>query len=61
MIDIEKQKYIGIKQAKATIANLYRKRKLEGAKLTKEDQDNIAKQQAIIARWERTTKKGWKL
>lgn len=60
MIDLHKQKHIGIKQARKTIANIYRKKK-DGGKLTREDQANIAKQEAIIARWERAGKRGWKL
>lgn len=60
MIDLEKQKRIGIRQAKATIANIYRKKK-DGDKLSKDDQQKIATQQAIIARWERAGKRGWKL
>lgn len=55
MINLEKQKRIGIKQAKATINNIYKKRK---GKLTPEDHETIAKQQQVIDRWERTTTRG---
>lgn len=59
MIDIEKQKRIGIKQAKATIANIYKK--ANGRKLTQQEFEAIAKQQAVLNRWERAGKRGWKL
>lgn len=55
MIDLDKQKRIGIKQAKRTIANIYKKKK---GKLNDEDRANIAKQQQVLDRWERTTPRG---
>lgn len=60
MINLEKQKRHGIKQARHTIANILKK-KQDGVKLTKEDHDKIAQQQAIIDRWQRAGKRGWKL
>jgi len=60
MIDIEKQKRKGIKAARKIIADILNKKK-EGAKLTQEDHDTIAKQQAVIDRWQRAGAKGWKL
>lgn len=59
MIDIEKQKRIGIKQAKRTQANIYKKAK--GGKLSDEDRAKIDQQQMIIDRWERTTPRGVRL
>lgn len=62
-MDMERQKRIGIKQAKRTIANIYKKRKAAGQKLNNEDRETIAKQELIISRWQRVTKagKGWHL
>jgi len=59
MIDLEKQKRIGIKQAKKTIANIYKQKR--SGKLTHEQQNEIARQNEIIARWQRTSAKGWKI
>jgi hypothetical protein len=60
VIDIEKQKRHGIRQARKTIANILKKKK-DGVKLTQEDHDKIAAQQTIIDRWQRAGAKGWKL
>lgn len=60
MIDIEKQKKQGIKNARKVIANILKKKK-QGEKLTPDDHDTIAHQEAIINRWQRSTAKGWKL
>jgi hypothetical protein len=59
MIDLAKQKTIGIKQAKRTQANIYKKAK--GRKLTDDERAKLDQQQMIIDRWERTSAKGWKL
>lgn len=61
MINIEKQKQIGIKQARHTIANIYKKAKSENRKLTPTEHEAIAKQQQTIDRWQRASKRGWKL
>lgn len=59
MIDLERQKRIGIRQAKKTIANIYKRRK-NGDK-RKDDQDKIAELNRTIARWQSAGPKGWKL
>lgn len=59
MIDLERQKRIGIRQAKKTIANIYKRRK-NGDKRP-DDQDKIAELNRTIARWQSTSSKGWKL
>ena len=59
MIDLERQKRIGIRQAKKTIANIYKRRK-NGDKRY-DDQDKIAELNRTIARWQSTSSKGWKL
>lgn len=61
MINIEKQKQHGIKQARKIIANIYKKKSEQGGKLTKDQQTEIARQQGVIDRWQRASKKGWKL
>lgn len=64
MINLEKQKRIGIKQAKVTIANIYKQKKPNDKGklvLTSEQQAEIARQQAIIDRWQRANGKSWKL
>ena len=61
MINIEKQKQHGIKQARKTIANIYKKKEAQGGKLTKDQQEEIARQNGIIDRWQRASKRGWKL
>lgn len=61
MIDLEKQKRIGIKQAKKTIANIYKKAKAENRKPTAIERDAIQHQQTIVDRWQRTSKRGWKI
>lgn len=62
-MDIERQRRIGIKQAKRTIAKLIKKRKDAGVKLSAEDHEKIQHQQNIIARWQRAKKdgRGWHL
>lgn len=59
MIDLERQKRIGIRQAKKTLANIYKRRK-SGDK-RKDDQDKIAELNRTIARWQSASTKGWKL
>lgn len=59
MINIEHQRRLGIKQAKKSIANIYKKRK--GSKLTDGDRAEIARQQVVLDRWERTSSNGVKL
>lgn len=59
MIDLAKQKTIGIKQAKRTQANIYKKAK--GRKLTDDERAKVDQQQMIIDRWERTTPRGVRL
>lgn len=56
MIDIEKRRRIGIKQAKRTIANIYKKNK--GKKMSDQDREQIAKQEILIDRWKRINKRG---
>lgn len=58
MIDIKQQKTAGIEQAKRKIADIYKKSKREGVKLTKLDRAEIAKQQLVINRWQNATRKG---
>lgn len=59
MVDIERQKRIGIKQSKRTIRNI-NKRRVKG-KLTPEDRELLELAQATLDRWERLTPKGMKL
>lgn len=59
MINVERQKAIGIRQAKKTIANIYKRRK-NGDKRP-DDQEKIAQLERTIARWNSATPRGWKL
>jgi hypothetical protein len=59
MIDLERQKAIGIRQAKKTLANIYKRRKA-GEKYPT-DQDKITELNRTIARWQSAGPKGWKL
>ena len=61
MIDLEKQKHIGIKQAKKSIANIYKKAKSENRKLTPAEHEQITRHQNTLDRWQRASKRGWKL
>jgi hypothetical protein len=59
MINLERQKAIGLRQAKKTLANIYKRRKAGDKQ--KDDQDKIAELNRTIARWEAVTPRGWKL
>lgn len=59
MINIEKQKKHGIRQAKKTIANIYKRRKAGDKR--PDDMDKIAELNRTIARWEAAGPRGWKL
>ena len=61
MINLEKQKHIGIKQAKQSIANIYKKAKSENRKLTQAEHEQITRHQNALDRWQRASKRGWKL
>lgn len=59
MINLERQKAIGIRQAKKTLANIYKRRKAGDKR--PDDQEKIAQLERTIARWQSVTTKGWKL
>lgn len=59
MIDLERQKRIGLKQAKKTLANIYKRRKAGDKR--PDDQDKIADLNRTIARWNAAGPRGWKL
>lgn len=59
MIDLDRQKRIGIKQAKKTLANIYNRRKAGDKR--PDDQDKITDLNRTIARWNAAGPRGWKL
>lgn len=59
MVNLERQKAIGLRQSKKTLANIYKRRK-SGDKRP-DDQDKISQLERTIARWNSVTTKGWKL
>lgn len=59
MINLERQKAIGIRQAKKTLANIYKRRKAGDKR--PDDQEKIAQLERTIARWQSVSSKGWKL
>ncbi len=62
MIDLEQQKTAGIRSAKKVIADIYKKKKSDPTyKLTQDDRQAVAQAQQAIDRWQRVTKRGWKL
>ena len=50
MINLERQKAIGIRQAKKTLANIYKRRKAGDKR--PDDQDKITALNRTIARWQ---------
>ena len=62
MMDLDTQKKVGIRNAKKVIADIYKKKKSDPTyKLTQTDRDTVAKAQQALDRWQRVTKRGWKL
>lgn len=59
MIDLEKQKRVGIRQAKKTIANIYKRRKAGDKR--PDDMEKIDQANRTIARWQSAGPRGWKL
>lgn len=59
MIDLQRQKRIGIKQCKRTIYKIYKRRR-SGNELPG-DKDKLAQAEEALARWERVTPRGVKL
>lgn len=59
MINLERQKAIGIRQAKKTLANIYKRRKAGDKR--PDDEDKITALNRTIARWQSAGPRGWKL